>query len=209
MKNASKHADELKALCKRLLKEYKPEPRTTLEPLKALVRGMLSFDATDSRADDAMAVIEKEFCDLNELRVATDLEIQEMLGTRYPQIETRVAMMTQDLNFIFEKEHTLNLNRLKESGKKEIRQFLRDLPEMNPFVDGYVMLFAFEAGAMPVDQEILEYLKEEEVVEPDATVEDAQKFVENQLKTEELHDFFVAVRQAAVDSPKSKKKAKA
>jgi endonuclease III len=209
MKNASKHADELKALCKRLLKEYKPQPRTPLDPLKALVRGMLSFDATDSRADDAMAVIEKEFCDLNELRVATDLEIQEMLGTRYPQIEKRVAMMTQDLNFIFEKEHTLNLNRLKESGKKEVRQFLRDLPEMNPFVDGYVMLFAFDAGAMPVDEEILEYLKEEEVVEPDATAEDAQKFVENQLKTEELYDFFVAVRQAAVESPKSKKKAKA
>jgi hypothetical protein len=46
--------------------------------------------------------IEKEFVDLNELRVATDLEIQELLGTRYPDIQRRVAMITQSLNNIFE-----------------------------------------------------------------------------------------------------------
>ena len=41
-----------------------------------------------------MQAIEQEFVDLNELRVATDLEIQELLGARYPQIEERVAMIT-------------------------------------------------------------------------------------------------------------------
>jgi endonuclease III len=202
MKNASKHADELKGLCKRLLKERKPAPKTPQEPLKALVRATLAFDAPDARVDEAMAVIEKEFVDLNELRVATELEVQEMVGPKYPQIEKRVAMITQDLNYIFEKEHTLSLNRLKEANKKEVRQFLRELPEVNPFIEAYVMLFAFDGAAMPVDEEILGFLKEENTVEPETTLEEAQKFVENQLKAEELYDFFAAVRQA----PKSKKK---
>ena len=113
MKNASKHADELKSLLKKLIKETKPQPQEPSDALHALVRGAMSFDVPDSRADDAMKAIDREFVDLNELRVATDLEIQEMLGSRYPQIEKRVAMITQSLNNIFEREHTLSLERLK------------------------------------------------------------------------------------------------
>src|SRR5450631_1770452 len=113
MKNATKHADELKSLLRKLLKEEKPEPKEPLDALQALVRGAMSYDVSDNKAEDAMKAINREFVDLNELRVATDLEIQEMLGQRYPQIEKRVAMITQSLNAIFEKEHTLSLDRLK------------------------------------------------------------------------------------------------
>src|SRR5687768_10491599 len=106
MKNATKHADDLKALLKRLLKERRPAPREPQEPLTALVRAAMSFDMPDARAAEAMRAIETEFVDLNELRVATDLEIQELLGVKYPLIERRVAMITQSLNNIFEREHT-------------------------------------------------------------------------------------------------------
>src|SRR3954453_4024238 len=144
MKSATKHAEDLKSLLKRLSKEHKPGAKEKQEPLKALVRGAMSFDVSDARAEDAMKAIGKEFVDLNELRVATDLEIQELLGTRYPAIERRVGMITQSLNRIFEKEHTLNLERLGTISKRDARQFLRDLlPEVHPFVEAYVMLLAF------------------------------------------------------------------
>ena len=48
----------------------------------ALVRGAMSFDVSDHRADEAMKMIDREFVDLNELRVATDLEIAELLVVR-------------------------------------------------------------------------------------------------------------------------------
>jgi len=57
-----------------------------MDALPALVRGAKTYDVADSKADDAIKAIEREFVDLNELRVATDLEIQELLGTRYPQL---------------------------------------------------------------------------------------------------------------------------
>src|SRR5688572_1327630 len=104
MKNATKHAEELRSLLRRLLREYKPAPKEPQEPLKALVRAAMSFDMPDAKADEAMRLIDREFVDLNELRVATDLEIQELLGVRYPAIEKRVAMITQSLNNIFERE---------------------------------------------------------------------------------------------------------
>src|SRR4051812_35828141 len=140
MKNATKHADQLKSLCKKLTKEHKAPPITPMPAIVALVRGAMSFDVSDSRADDAMKAIDKEFVDLNELRVATDLEVQALLGQRYPLIKKRVAMITQALNNIFEREHTLTLERLKDISKRDARQFLRELPELHPFVDAYVML---------------------------------------------------------------------
>src|SRR5579862_9345093 len=54
MKNATKYAEELNRLHKRLLRDGKPPARPALEPLDALVRGAMSYDVSDSRAEDAM-----------------------------------------------------------------------------------------------------------------------------------------------------------
>jgi endonuclease III len=205
MKNATKHAEELKSLHKRLTKEFKPAAREPVDPLKSLVRGAMSFDVTDTRADEAMKLIDKEFVDLNELRVATELEVQEMLGQRYPAIERRVAMITAALNKIFEREHTLSLDRLKTLTKRDARQFLRDLPEIHPFVEAYVMLYAFDGHAVPVDEEMLVVLRDHRVVDATTTVEDAQKFVEHNIKAEDCHEFFSAVRHHLSDKAKKKK----
>lgn len=52
MKNATKHAEELRSLLKKLLKEHKPEPKPTYEPLQAMVRGAMSYDVSDARAEE-------------------------------------------------------------------------------------------------------------------------------------------------------------
>jgi endonuclease III len=210
MKNATKHADELKSLCKKLVREHKRD--SDLQPqdaLWALVRGAMSYDVADGRAADAIKVIEKEFVDLNELRVATELEVQDLLGVRYPKIEDRVKLITSALNAIFEKEHTLSLDRLKEVSRRDARQFLRELPEMTPFVEAYVMLFAFDGHAFPLDEGMLEYLRDEEIVEEGTPMDEAQKFVEHHLKAEEMYTFYTALRAASADGSKGKKKAKA
>jgi endonuclease III len=209
MKNATKYADTLRSVAKKLMKDHAAPEKQLAEPLKALVRAAMSYDVSDAKADEAMKAIEKEFVDLNELRVATDLEIQELLGVRYPDIERRVAMITQALNNIFEREHTMNLERLKTISRRDARQFLRELPDIHPFVEAYVMLYAFDGSAFPIDEEILGYLREEEAADVKATLEETQRFVEHNLKAEELHEFFCAVRAAAFEETRRKKKAKA
>ena len=210
MKNATKHADELKSLNRKLVREHKPDDRPDMEPLWALVRGAMSYDVPDSRVEDAIKIIEKEFVDLNELRVATELEVQDLLGVRYPQIEQRVKLMTAAMNAIFEKEHTLDLARLKTISRRDARHFIHDLPEMNPFVEGYMMLMAFDGHSFPLDEQMLEYLRGEEIVEETTPMEEAQKFVEHHLKAEEMYPLYVSLRAAAAAGPKTtKKKAKA
>ena len=205
MKNATKHADELRSLHKRLAKQFPPATFAPQDPLKALVRGAMMFDVTDTRADEAMKLIDREFVDLNELRVATDLEIQELLGARYPLIEKRVAMITQSLNNIFEREHTLSLDRLRTISRRDARQFLRELPEIHVFVEAFVMLVAFDGHAFPMDEEFLGYLKDHGAIEESATLEEAHRFVEHQLKAEECRDLFFALRSAVAEAGKKKK----
>jgi endonuclease III len=197
MKNATKHAEDLRSLLKRLLKEYKPEPMVPRDPLRALVHAAMSFDVSDARAEEAMRAIEKEFVDLNELRVATDLEIQELLGTKYPVIEQRVAMITQSLNAIFEKEHTMSLDRLRTLNKRDARQWVRELPHIHPFVEAFVMLTSFDCHAIPVDDEILNYLREHGIVEDGTSLDDLQKFLEHAVKADECYDLFLSLRRAA------------
>jgi len=206
MKNATKHADELRSLHRKLLRDWKPEPKVAQEPLAALVRGAMSFDVTDAKAAEAMKHIQREFVDLNELRVATDLEIQELLGVRYPVIERRVAMITQSLNDIFEREHTMSLDRLRTVSKRDARQFLRELPEIHPFVEAYVMLFAFDGHCFPIDDEILALLREHGPVDGETPLEEAQRFVEHHLKAEECYEFYAALRHAMEDGRGKKKK---
>ena len=207
MKTATKHAEELKSLCRKLVKEHKPGEKTEQEPLWAIVRGAMSFEVPDPKVDDAIKVIEREFCDLNELRVATELEVQEMLGVRYPQIELRVKLITSALNAIFEKEHTLSLDRLKDISRRDARQFVRDLPDMHPYVEAYVMLMSFNGHAFPIDEMMLSYLLEEEILEEGTSLEDAIRFVEHHIKAEDCYPAFAAMRAAVLES-KGKKKAR-
>jgi endonuclease III len=198
MKNATKHAENLKNLHKKLLKEGKPEPKQTIDPLRAIVMGTLSADTPDSRVQAAMAVIDSEFVSINELRVATELEVISLIGEKYPDIEHRALVLREMLNYLFEKEHTLTLDRIKTLGRKESRTALRELPEITSYIEAYTALFGFDEPAVPVDQGMLEILQSADAVEKETTPEEAQKFVESQIKGDDCYEFFAVLRRAGL-----------
>jgi hypothetical protein len=83
------------------------------------------------------------------------------------------------------------------------------LPDLHPFAEGYVMLFSFDGHAVPVDEEMLAYLRDHHIVDDKTTVADAQRFIEHHVKAEECHDFYQVFRKAAqADAGKKKAKAK-
>jgi endonuclease III len=210
MKNATKYAETLKSFCRKLTRDREAPPKESQDALQVLVRAAMSYDVSDHKADEAMKAIEREFVDLNEFRVATELEVQELLGQRYPKIEERVTMITKALNNIFEREHTLSLNRLKEISRRDARQFLRELPDIHPFVEAYVMMYGFDGHTFPIDDAMLDMLREEEIVEEDTSLLDAQKFVEHHLKDVECYKLYLAMRQVAYEERRTtKKKSKA
>ena len=129
-----------------------------------------------------------------------------MCSPGQPPSPTSTAV-TAALNNIFEREHTLSLDRLKTIPKKEARQFLRELPDIHPFVEAYVLLYALEGQAIPVDEEILALLRDHNIVDATSTIEEAQKFLESSIKAEDCHDFYTAVRNHLSERARKAKKA--
>ena len=197
-----KRPETLKSFLKKQLKQHGGDvpPLEPIDPLRALVRGCLAANTTNHKAEEALAIIDREFVDLNELRVATELECIDIIGARYPGVEDRVPQMIHCLNGVFAREHTLSLERLRTIPRREARQFLKELPGITPFIDGYTTLYGFGIPAFPVDETILAALEDEGIVEPDAKtdpvqrMEQAQKFVEHHLKDDECHKLFWCMR---------------
>ena len=196
MKNASKHADSLKALVKKIVKD-RPE-RPEMNPLTAIVRGTLSMEADDMLVDEAMAKIDTEYVDLNELRVATELEVADLIGDHHPKIDEKSTIIRTTFHAIFDREQVLKLDRVKELKKVEIRQFLKDMGTLPPFVEAFVAVNAFDIAAFPVDDAILGYLTDEEIVEEGTTHEEAQSFMEHQIKADEVYGTYLAIREKAL-----------
>ena len=202
MKNAGKHAEELKVLCKKLVKE-KPE-RPDMEPLKAIVRGTLSMDADDMLVDEALEKINVEFVDLNELRVATELEVVDLLGEEHPKIDEKATIIRATMHGIFDREQTMKFERIIELKKAEIRQFFRDLETMPPFVEAFVALHAFDISAFPIDESTLDYLIDSDVIEESASMEEAQAFLEGHIKSDDMYGTYLAIRAKALTHERKK-----
>ncbi len=202
MKNAGKHADELKALCKKLVKD-RPE-RPEMDPLVAIVRGALSMDADDMLVDEAMEKITAEFVDLNELRVATELEVVDLLGEAHPKIDEKATIIRATMHGIFDREQTLKFDRIRELKKAEVRQFFRDMETMPPFVEAFISLHAFDIAAFPIDDSTLDFLIDQDVIEGETTLEDAQAFLESHIKADDMYGTFLALRAKGLTHERKK-----
>lgn len=200
MKNASKHAATLKGLLKRLTKQHKAEARPHLEPLRALVLGVLREDCDDKRAEEAMVRLDEEFVDVNELRVATELELADLMGPKYPAVAERSVRLRDMLMQLFDAEGRLTVDRIAGLTKKEQRQSLRSVPTMTPFAEAHLAMLGFGQSAIPVDRAIRAILLAEGAIDEEADLDTTQKFLEAHLKADECWPAFVALREAAATS---------
>lgn len=209
MKNASKHAATLKSLHRKLCRQHKAGDRPEMDPLRALVLGILREECDDGKATRAMAVLDEEFVDVNELRVATELELSILIGEDYPGAIDRSLRLREMLMSVFDAEGRLSIARVAAMNKKEQRATLHGLPTMSPFVEGHVALLGFSQAAVPVDERMRAYLESQGVLEPGGTVDEAQRFLESHLKSDECWPFFHACRMESCKSrphgPGSKK----
>lgn len=207
MKNASKHAATLKALLKRLVKQHKAEARPQLEPLRALVLGVLREDCDDKRAEEAMVRYDEEFVDVNELRVATELELADLMGMKYPGVAERSVRLRDMLMQLFDVEGRLTVERIAGLTKKEQRQSLRRVPTVTPFIEAHLTMLGFGQSAMPVDRAMRDFLVAEGAVDEEADLDVIQKFLEANLKADQCWPAFVALREAVATGSQSGPKA--
>lgn len=209
MKNAGKHAQTLKALAKKWSKT-KAGDRPEETPVRAAVLAVLRRDMPDPAVDEALALLEREYADFNELRVATELELHDLLGGLYKDIDERAGQLIDVLMGIFDTRGRLHLDDVAEMNRREQRPALKAIAGLSPYVESYIALCSFGIGTVPIDEGGMDYLIDADVLEEDVDPAEAHKFVETNLKADECWPFFVKLRDETIGKPKktAKKTAK-
>lgn len=173
------------------------EEADQLEPIAQLVVSFLTWNTTARQADTAFGKIMAQVVDLNELRVSHANEVIEMIGTRYPDANSRVIRMLQSMMEIFDREHDYKMSSLGSRNKREQREYLDSLPGMAPFVAARVALLAFGAHAMPVDDRILTLLIKADIFDPGTTPAEAENWLTRQIKAGDAVHAYLALQEWA------------
>ena len=198
--------DVLRKMIARFVKAA-PSRRTATapaDPIARLIRAFLEYDCDEPRATSAERKFLDNMVDYNELRVTPAIELAALLGVRYPFAESRCSALHRTLQSIFDREHQMRLDRLKEMKKTEIRPYFQSLAGITPYVEAAVCLDAFTVPAAPVDTKLLLWLISKDVFPEGTDIKTAQQIIEKHLKATEAVDFFHGSRKELDGwSPKS------
>jgi endonuclease III len=179
----------------------RPEPP---EPLGRLIRAFLEYDCDEARADAADKKLQSVMVDHNELRVTPAIELAAILGSRFPFAESRCSSLHRTLQSLFDREHQMRMERVKEMKKHDIRSYFQGLTGITPYVEAAVCVDCFGIPAIPVDTKLLLWLTAKEVFPEGMDIKTAQHHLEKHVKAPDAWAFFHGSRKEIEDwSPKS------
>jgi len=191
MKDGTEYATRLRRLCHRV-KRHTEAPRDLEghDPTTELILACLAARTTESRARYALSRLQHSFVDYNELRVARPEDITEILGKTFPGAREAAVQITGLLQEIYDERDSLDLEHLKEAGKREAKLYLQGLKHASDYVISRVMLGSLGAHAFPVNESMLAMLQAEEVVDPQAPLAEVQGFLERHISARQVRKTF-------------------
>jgi endonuclease III len=211
MKDSKKYGAKVRKLYRELKRKYpKVEPVEYEEPAEAIVYALISEKMNESATRLAVKKFHEHFVDLNDLRVSRAEEIVELLGEDTAAARDAVLALTRALMAIFEKYNTVSLESLKKIGKRPAKQILEKINGITPFVVNYCMLTALYGHAIPLTEQMYEYLREKELVHPEADDHEIEGFLTRLISAETDYEFYYLIRHEGEKRiPKLRKKKEA
>lgn len=160
---------QLTALLKKLKGQHNVDATGPHDPTMQLVVAFFQWEATTARADQIVDQLMAQMVDVNELRVTPDDEILRLIDDPDELMPQRVRRLREAMHEVFNREHSIEMKSAIASGKKEQRLYLDTLPAVPLYVAANVALLAFQAHAMPVDQQLIDALVREGVLKEEDT----------------------------------------
>jgi endonuclease III len=210
MKNATEYQKKIKKLLGGMGKA-RPDPPADAKPFRVMLEAILTAEATPKRAEKAMAAIEEEFVDINEIRVSPPKEIVDCLETDYPHGRAKGAEIVRALNAIFVRYNKLTLEPIEGLTKRDLRRHLAELG-LSPYAAACMVLMVYAGHAIPVDEALAESLDMDGYVHPDSSVVEVQAFLERVILQRDAlaaHEFFRAYVEKRARALARKRKADA
>jgi endonuclease III len=156
---------------------------------------------SESAAQKALREITRAFVDWNDLRVSRVEEVAEVLGRDAVACRATALALTAALRGVFDEHHKISLATLKKLGKRPARQDLEKIEGVSRFVINYCLLTSLEAHAIPLTEQMTEYLKRNGIIDANADAEDLEGFLTRCVAAKDAYEFYVLLRRES-ESPK-------
>jgi len=209
MKDSQDYSKKVQKLYRSLKKKYgKVEKVTYEDPADAVVYGILSERMSEKLATAAFKRFADYFVSLNDLRVSRAEEIVEMIGEDTPATSETASTITKALRCIFNEHHEASLDAIKKIGKRPARSALEAIDGVSKFATDYCMVTALDGHAIPLTTPMAEYLRENDLVQPDATEQKIGGFLAKQISSKNGYEFYGLLRREAEAHMKKKRKTK-
>ena len=206
MKNSKEYAQRLHKLYRELKRVHSKVEKTIYEdPAEALICGIICERLSESATSRALREMRTAFVDWNDLRVARVQEIVEAMGANSTKCRAAASALTAALRGIFDEHHKISLAILKKLGKRPAREGLEKIDGVSRFVINYCMLTSMQAHAVPLTQEMIEYLRKHGAIAPDADEEEVEGFLTRQVAAKDAYEFYALLRRES-ESPKLARK---
>lgn len=195
MKNGTMYAGRLKkAFAKVRHGTDKVEIPESDDPLRRLAVGILGQDCGDALAEEAVDRILGSMADWNEVRVSHPSQIHRLLGDAIPEGLVRSQQLASALQALFDRENRLSLEKLRGLGRRDARQYLEKLNGMSEHAVASVLLWSLGGHAVPVPRVLWEALRSADLVNPAASIDEVQAFLERNVAATDAKEFCVAMR---------------
>ncbi len=210
MKDSKKYAKSVQKLFRSLKRKQAKLKQTQYEDLiEALVYAAVLEYMTESQTVAAFKRFDDYFVDFNDMRVSKPEEVMDMLGDDN-EITRKVANNAiLILRSVFKKYNNMNLESLQKLGKRQAKAVIEKFEAADSFIVDYVMLTALGGHAIPLNDNMVEYLKDNELAHPDADKDEIAGFLTRQIASSNGYDFYALLRKESESKIKKTKKKKA
>jgi len=207
MKNSKEYSGKIQQLYRALTRKYpKVQPVSHDDVVEAVVYGMICAELPEQAADAAMKRFREYFVDWNELRVSRTEEVVEVLGKDTPASRNIASTIMKVLGGIFNEYHKVSLEGLKKIGKRPAKQAIEKIDGISRFVVDYCMLTSLQGHAVPLTHKMVEYLKNNELADPEATEQEIGGFLAKQISAKKGYEFYTLLRHESESSVSTKTK---
>ncbi len=196
MKDSKKYADKVQKFYRSLKREGPKVKEVVYEDItESLVHAAVLEHMTDSATKAAFRRFGAHFVDFNDLRVSRSEEIVEMLGQDSEDARKVGTNVIRILTGIFRKYNNVNLDSLRKGGKRQARLILEKIDGISRFCVDYCMLTALQGHAIPLTEAMIKYLRDNDLVHPDAQFDDMEGFLTRQISATNAYEFYSLLRR--------------
>ena len=210
MKNSKEYGNKVRKLYNSLKLKYgKVDKIDYADPIDALIYAIVGSKNTEKSARSMIRKLNSHFVDWNDLRVSRTDEIVEIFGGDNKENRTVASNLMTVLGWVFNKYDMVSLDSLREIGKRPARAVLEKMDAVSPFVVDYVILTALQGHCIPLTDKMIEYLRGNELVHPEADRRDIEGFLTRHITASNGYWFYALLRHESESGRGGKKKATA